>query len=156
MICASEDVGNADPNAIVVATNASMAVERIGMPEAQIILAQAAAYVACAPKSNSAVGAIMKAMDYVATHKTAPIPYYLQDSHYKGAKQLKRGIDYKYAHDYENHYADQQYLPDAVVGETFYNMGDLGYEKVMKERMAMLRAPYKKEENSDERGIKND
>ena len=156
MICAAEDVGNADPQALVVATNASLAVERIGMPEAQIILAQAAAYVACAPKSNSAVGAIMKAMDYVATHKTAPIPYYLQDSHYKGAKQLKRGIDYKYAHDYENHYADQQYLPDAVVGETFYEMGDLGYEKVMKDRMAMIRAPYKKETSIDERGLEND
>ena len=139
MICAAEDVSNADPQALVVATNASMAVERIGMPEAQIILAQAAAYVACAPKSNSAVTAIEKAMDYVATHKTAPVPAHLMDAHYKGAAKLGHGLDYKYAHVYPNHYVEQQYLPDSVVGEKFYEPSGQGYEKVQKEWMEFLR-----------------
>ncbi len=142
MICAAEDVGNADPQALVVATNAALAVERLGMPEGQIVLAQAAAYVACAPKSNSAVMAISKAMEYVQNHKTAAIPTYLMDSHYKGAAKLGHGTGYQYAHAFENHYVNQQYLPDEVVGEKFYEPGDLGYEKTMKEHMARIRAPY--------------
>jgi putative ATPase len=136
MICASEDVGNADPQAIVVATAAAQAVERIGMPEAQIILAQAAAYVACAPKSNSAVVAIGKAMDAVSKEPAGHIPPYLQDAHYKGAKNLGRGLDYKYPHDYPNHYVEQQYLPDDMVGRRFYELSDSGYEKTLK---AMLK-----------------
>lgn len=144
MICAAEDVGNADPQALVVATNAALAVERLGMPEGQIVLAQAAAYVACAPKSNSAVMAISKAMDYVQNHKTAPIPAHLMDAHYKGAAKLGHGVGYQYAHAFDNHYVNQQYLPDAVVGETFYEPGDLGYEKTMKDHMEMIRAPYGK------------
>lgn len=132
MICASEDVGNADPQAIVVATAAAQAVERIGMPEAQIILAQAAAYVACAPKSNSAVVAIGKAMDAVSKEPAGHIPPYLQDAHYKGAKNLGRGLDYKYPHDFPNHYVDQQYLPDDMVGRKFYELSDSGYEKTLK------------------------
>ncbi|MBP5395036.1 MAG: replication-associated recombination protein A [Candidatus Methanomethylophilaceae archaeon] len=136
MICASEDVGNADPQAIVVATAAAQAVERIGMPEAQIILAQAAAYVACAPKSNSAVVAIGKAMDAVSKEPAGHIPPYLQDAHYKGAKNLGRGLDYKYPHDYPNHYVEQQYLPDDMVGRKFYELSDSGYEKTLK---AMLK-----------------
>ena len=103
MICASEDVGNADPYALVVATNAALAVERIGMPEARIILSQAALYVACAPKSNSCYMAVDKAMELVKTTKTAPVPAHLQDAHYKSASKLGHGIGYKYAHDYPNH-----------------------------------------------------
>lgn len=133
MICAAEDVGNADPNALVVAVNASLAVERLGMPEAQIVLAQAATYVASAPKSNSAVNAIGAAMKVVETEKTATIPPYLQDAHYKGAASLGHGIGYKYAHDYKNHYVKQQYLPDEIKDYVFYVPSNNGYEKVIKE-----------------------
>ena len=132
MICASEDVGNADPQALVVATAAAQAVERIGMPEAQIILAQAAAYVACAPKSNSAVKAIGEAMKAVKDEPAGPIPPYLQDAHYKGAKNLGRGLDYRYPHDFPNHYVEQQYLPDNMKGRRFYELSDNGYEKTIK------------------------
>ena len=139
MICAAEDVSNADPNALVVATAAAQAVERIGMPEAQIILAQAVSYVACAPKSNSAVNAIFKAMDVVKNEKTGKIPAYLKDCHYGGAKELGHGIGYKYAHDYKNHYVKQQYLPDELVGRTFYELSDNGYEKNLKEYLEKIR-----------------
>lgn len=139
MICAAEDVGNADPQALVVATAAAQAVERLGMPEGQIVLAQAAAYIACAPKSNSAVNAIGKAMETVKNTKTGAIPAYLRDGHYKGAGQLGNGIGYKYAHDYENHYVNQQYLPDELKDEKFYEPGDLGYEKRIKEYLAHIK-----------------
>ena len=139
MICAAEDVSNADPNALVVATSAAQAVERIGMPEAQIILAQAASYVACAPKSNSSVNAIFAAMDVVKHEKTGKIPSYLMDAHYGGAKELGHGIGYKYAHDYKNHYVKQQYLPDELVGRTFYELSDNGYEKVLKEHLDRIK-----------------
>jgi len=132
MICASEDVGNADPMALTVAVSAAQAVERIGFPEAQIILAQAAAYIACAPKSNSAVLAIDKAMESVKSCRTS-VPAHLQDAHYKGAKNLGHGIGYKYAHNYPNHYVEQQYLPDELQGETFYEPSHNGYEKQIKE-----------------------
>ena len=132
MICASEDVGNADPQALVVAVAAAQAVERIGMPESQIILSQAATYVACAPKSNSAYNAIFSAMNSVKTEPTGGIPPYLKDAHYSGAKDLGRGLTYKYPHDFENHYVEQQYLPDELVGRRFYKMSDNGYEKGMK------------------------
>lgn len=133
MICASEDVSNADPNAIVVATAAALAVERLGMPEAQIVLAQAAAYVACAPKSNSAVCAIGEAMSVVENEKTATIPPYLCDAHYKGAAKLGHGIGYLYAHDFENHYVKQQYLPDEIKDRVFYVPSDNGYEQKIQE-----------------------
>ncbi|MBE5967455.1 MAG: replication-associated recombination protein A [Lachnospiraceae bacterium] len=133
MICAAEDVSNADPNALVVATNAALAVERLGMPEARIVLAQAAAYVACAPKSNSAICAIDDAMEVVAKEKTATIPSHLMDAHYKGAAQLGHGIGYKYAHDYKNHYVKQQYLPEEIKDRTFYVPSDSGYEKKIQE-----------------------
>ena len=139
MICAAEDVSNADPNALVVATSAAQAVERIGMPEAQIILAQAASYVACAPKSNSSVNAIFAAMDVVKHEKTGKIPSYLMDAHYGGAKELGHGIGYKYAHDYKNHYVKQQYLPDELVGRTFYELSDNGYEKTLKEHLKRIK-----------------
>ncbi|MDO5861696.1 MAG: replication-associated recombination protein A [Thermoplasmata archaeon] len=132
MICAAEDVGNADPQALILAVAASEAVERIGMPESQIILSQAAAYVACAPKSNSACNAIFSAMDSVKNEPTGGIPPYLKDAHYSGAKDLGRGLTYRYPHDYENHYVDQQYLPDELRGRRFYEMSDNGYEKGMR------------------------
>lgn len=139
MICAAEDVSNADPQALVVATQAAQAVERIGMPEAQIILAQAAAYVACAPKSNSAVTAISAAMQYVSSHPNHKIPSHLQDAHYKGAAKLGHGIGYQYAHDFENHYVAQQYLPDEIRDMKFYNLSGQGYEKKLKEHLTFIK-----------------
>ena len=138
MICASEDVGNADPYALVVATNAALAVERIGMPEARIILSQAALYVACAPKSNSCYMAVDKAMELVKTTKTAPVPAHLQDAHYKSASKLGYGIGYKYAHDYPNHYVKQQYLPDGLEDVKFYEPTDNGYEKQIKTHLKKI------------------
>ncbi len=138
MICASEDVGNADPMALTVAVSAAQAVERIGFPEAQIILAQAASYVACAPKSNSAVNAISAAMESVKTKRTS-VPPHLQDAHYPGAGKLGHGTGYKYAHDYPNHYVEQQYLPDEVLGEKFYELSDNGYERQIKERFRKIK-----------------
>ena len=129
MICAAEDVSNADPMALVLATSASQAIERIGMPEAQIILSQAATYVASAPKSNSAVNAVYEATRAVKEEKIQTIPPHLQDAHYKSAGKLGRGTGYKYAHDYENHYVEQQYLPDELVGRRFYIPSENGYEK---------------------------
>lgn len=146
MICAAEDVSNADPMALVVATSAAQAVERLGMPEARIVLSQAAAYVASAPKSNSAIMAIDKAMELVRTEKTPAIPPYLQDRHYKGAEKLGRGIGYKYAHDYPNHYVDQQYLPDPYVGMKLYNPGELGLEKERKTWLDRIRTQEETEE----------
>ena len=138
MICASEDVGNADPMALTVAVAAAQAVERIGMPESQIILSQAVTYVASAPKSNSAVNAIFAANDAVRNNKTT-VPTHLQDAHYKGAQKLGHGTGYKYAHDYPNHYVDQQYLPDEIKDARFYEPGELGYEKQIRERLQKLR-----------------
>ena len=138
MICASEDVGNADPQAIQVAVAAAQAVERIGMPEAQIILSQAASYVAGAPKSNAACNAIFDAMAAVKS-TTTTVPVHLQDKHYGGAEKLGHGIGYKYAHDYPEHYVKQQYLPDELVGQIFYHPTDIGYEKVIGDRLKRLR-----------------
>ena len=139
MICASEDVSNADPNAIVVATSCAQAVERLGMPEARIVLAQAAAYVACAPKSNSSCLAIDQALDVVKHEKHATIPSYLKDAHYPGAVKLGHGIGYKYAHDYENHYVEQQYLPDEHKDKVFYHLSDNGYESTIKEHFKKIK-----------------
>jgi len=139
MICAAEDVGNADPQALVVAASASLAVERIGMPEAQIILSQAAAYVACAPKSNAGCQAIFQAMEAVRETGSLPIPAHLQDAHYKGAAKLGRGTGYKYAHDYPNHYVRQQYLPYELNGREFYKPTGNGYEVKIREHMRRLR-----------------
>ncbi len=138
MISASEDVGNADPYALTVAVSASQAIERIGMPEARIILAQAASYIASAPKSNAAYVAIDAALESVRNVKTT-VPVHLQDAHYKGAAKLGHGIGYKYAHDYPEHYVKQQYLPDEIVGSRFYEPTDIGYEKNIKERLERLR-----------------
>ncbi|MCM1064506.1 MAG: replication-associated recombination protein A [Eubacterium sp.] len=149
MICAAEDVGNADPNALVVATNASMAVERIGMPEAQIILSQAVSYVACAPKSNAACMAIGSAMRTVEQTGNLPIPTHLQDAHYKGAAKLGHGTGYKYAHDYPNHYVRQQYLPYELNGQEFYKPSGNGYEAKIREHMQKIKREAASEQLPD-------
>lgn len=139
MICAAEDVGNADPMALVVATNASLAVERVGMPEAQIILSQAAIYVASAPKSNASCNAIFSAHNVVESSGNLPIPSHLQDAHYRGAAKLGHGIGYKYAHDYPNNYVQQQYLPYELSGQEFYKPSGNGYEQKIKEHMLRIK-----------------
>lgn len=139
MICAAEDVGLADPQALVVATNASLAVERIGMPEAQIILSEAAMYVATAPKSNSAICAIEAAMKTVENTGNLPIPPHLQDAHYKSAGKLGHGTGYLYAHDFPNAYVGQQYLPDALLGTQFYRGSGNGYEVNISEHMERIK-----------------
>ena len=138
MILASEDIGNADPQALQVAVAAAQAVERVGMPESQIILSQAVTYMACAPKSNAAVNAIFAAMDSVK-HTQTTVPVHLQDAHYGGHEKLGKGIGYKYAHDYPDHYVEQQYLPSEIEGSHFYEPGDLGYEKTIKEYLQKIK-----------------
>ena len=139
MISASEDVGNADPNALNVAVSAALAVERIGMPEARIILAQAATYLASAPKSNASYLAVDRATECMKQTMTAPVPVHLQDAHYKGSEKLGHGLGYLYAHNYPNHYVEQQYLPDALKDEVFYEPTEIGYEKQNKEHLQFLR-----------------
>ena len=139
MICAAEDLVNADPQALQVAVAAAQAVERIGMPESQIILAEATNYVACAPKSNASYLSIDAAMHMVASGQTPPIPVHLQDSHYKSAGKLGHGIGYQYAHDFKNHYVAQQYLPDALAGARFYEPTDMGYEKQIRDHLEKIR-----------------
>ena len=138
MICASEDVGMANPMALVVATNAANAVHQIGMPEAQIILSEASVYVATSPKSNASYMAINKAMGIVKDTITDSIPNHLRDAHYKGAAKLGHGQGYKYAHDYENHFVNQQYLPDSIKDMTFYNPTELGYEKNVRDYYKLI------------------
>lgn len=151
MICAAEDVGNADPMALTVAVSASLAVERIGMPEAQIILAQAASYVACAPKSNAACNAIFAANEEIGRSGNLPIPTHLQDAHYKGAAKLGHGTGYKYAHDYKNHYVEQQYLPYELTGKKFYEPSWNGYEAKIREHMQRIKAEAQGSEKENEK-----
>ena len=139
MILASEDIGNADPQALQVAVAAAQAVERLGMPEARIVLAQAVTYVASAPKSNAAYMAVDQALESVRNHKIGAVPNHLRDAHYKGAAKLGHGIGYKYAHDYPDHYVKQQYLPDELLGTTFYEPTENGYEKNIKEYLERIR-----------------
>ena len=139
MISASEDVENADPNALNVAVSAALAVERIGMPEARIILAQVATYLASAPKSNASYLAVDRATECMKQTMTAPVPVHLQDAHYKGSEKLGHGLGYLYAHNYPNHYVEQQYLPDALKDEVFYEPTEIGYEKQIKEHLQFLR-----------------
>ena len=139
MVCASEDVGNADPQALQVAVAASLAVERLGMPEARITLAQAASYIATAPKSNASICAIDDALEEVRKTGNLPIPTHLQDAHYKSASKLGHGIGYKYAHDYPNNYVEQQYLPYELNGKEFYSPSGNGYEVRIKEHMKKLK-----------------
>lgn len=145
MICAAEDVGNADPQALQVAVSAAQAVERLGMPEARIPLAQAVTYVASAPKSNAAYLAVDEAMEAVRSTKTT-VPVHLQDSHYKGAGKLGHGIGYQYAHDYPNHYVKQQYLPSELVDRVFYRPTENGYEKTIQEYFAKIHGSKEQEE----------
>ena len=140
MICAAEDVGNADPQALVVAVAAAQAAERIGLPEAQIILSQAVTYVASAPKSNAACNAVFEALEAVRSSKTMPVPVHLQDAHYTGAAKLGHGQGYLYAHDFPNHYVKQQYLPDGMEERVFYRPTENGYEKKIKEHMEFIRS----------------
>ena len=139
IVCASEDVGNANPMALVVANAAMDAVNFIGLPEARINLSQAAMYVACSPKSNASINAIDMAMADVRNIKTSGVPNHLRDAHYKGAAKLGHGIGYKYAHDYPDHYVKQQYLPDELLGTTFYEPTENGYEKNIKEYLERIR-----------------
>jgi putative ATPase len=136
VICAAEDVGNADPQALVLANAAFQAAEFIGLPEARIILAQAAVYVACAPKSNAVYLAIDGALADVKEQRTNAVPVHLKDSHYKGAAQLGHGEGYKYAHDYPQHYVEQKYMPHDTV---YYQPTMQGYEAKIKERMDKLK-----------------
>ena len=138
MICAAEDVGMADPQALQVAVAAAQAVERIGMPESQIILAEAVNYVATAPKSNASYLSVEAAMNAVKNTQTEGIPVHLQDAHYKSAGKLGHGVGYQYAHDFKNHYVKQQYLPDSLVGTKFYEPTDIGYEKKVAEHIRRI------------------
>ena len=156
MICASEDVGNADPQALQVAVAAAQAVERVGMPEAQIILAQAVTYVASAPKSNAACNAIFAAMEAVKKVKIRTIPPYLQDAHYGGAGRLGRGIGYLYAHDYPRHYVKQQYLPDELKNERFYLPSDNGREREIGQWLQSLRQEAGEEEGQEALGTRRE
>ena len=135
MICASEDVGMADPNAIVVANAASDILEKVGMPEGRIPLAQAAVYVATAPKSNASYLAIDKALQAVKERNMDSVPHHLQNTNFAGERELGHGLGYKYAHDYPGHYARQQYLPDELAGQVFFEPGENGYEKKIREYM---------------------
>lgn len=129
MVHAAEDVGIADPQALCVATNAALAVERIGMPEGRIILAEAALHVALSPKSNSCCKGIDEAIGYIRQHPSNDIPDHLKDAHYKSAVKLSHGTAYVYPHDYQNHWVRQQYLPDSVIGQTFYHSDGTGYQQ---------------------------
>ena len=136
VICSSEDVGNADPQALVLANAAFQASEFIGLPEARIILAQAAVYVACAPKSNAVYLGIDRALADVKEQRTHGVPIHLKDGHYKGAEKLGHGVGYKYAHDYPQHYVEQEYMPQKAV---YYEPTLQGYEAKIKERMDKLK-----------------
>lgn len=138
VICAAEDVGNADPNALVVATAAAQAVQFIGMPEAQIPLAQAVAYIATAPKSNAACVAISKALADLRERPVGQVPVHLRDSHYKGAQTWGHGRDYQYPHDYPGGYINQQYLPDELKGAKYYQPTDRGFEAEITRRLQGL------------------
>jgi len=137
VICAAEDVGNADPQALVLAQAALAVSEFVGMPEARIPLAQAAVYVACAPKSNAAYLGIERALRDVKEGRVLDVPQHLRDASYASAKKLNRGTGYKYAHDYPGHTVDQEYLP---VKKTYYEPEEIGYEKKIKERLQSLRS----------------
>jgi len=140
VICAAEDVGNADPNALIVANAALQVAEFVGLPEARIPLAQAVTYVACAPKSNAAYLAIDKALEDVKTKKAGNVPSHLRDASYKGAKKLGHGQGYEYAHDHPEHYVVQEYMPFKAV---YYEPTEQGYEQKIRERLQRLRARKK-------------
>jgi putative ATPase len=137
VICAAEDVGNADPQALVVAVAALQAVEFVGMPECQLPMAQAVTYIATAPKSNASTMAIFKASEDVRSGRTLPVPEHLRDAHYKGAEQLGHGAGYKYSHDFEGGHVVQEYLPEE---RRYYEPVDRGYEAQIRKRLEEIRA----------------
>jgi len=139
VICAAEDVGNADPMALVVAESMAAALDRIGMPEGKLLLSQACLYVASAPKSNAATTAIFSALELAERTATAPIPPYLQDAHYRGHKQLGRGKGYLYPHDFPGNYVAQDYLPESLRGSILYRPSDNGKEAEIKARLKRLK-----------------
>lgn len=139
VICAAEDIGNADPQALILANAAAQAVQFIGMPEAQIILSQAVQYIATAPKSHSSLS-IFSAMEDVRNVQIKQIPNHLKDAHYHNAKDLGNGVGYVYPHNYEGHYYDQQYLPDELVDKVYYEPSDQGYEQTIKANMKKKRS----------------
>ncbi|OFX14883.1 MAG: AAA family ATPase [Armatimonadetes bacterium RBG_16_58_9] len=150
VIQAAEDIGNADPMALTIATAAAHAVEFVGMPEAQIPLAQAAIYLACAPKSNASYVAINRANKDVAERKGPPVPKHLRDSAYPGAKALGHGNGYLYPHDHPGHYVEQEYLPPGAKSEPYYEPTDHGHEAKFKQRFERLRRkPDDKEDDDD-------
>lgn len=143
IICASEDVGNADPQALCVAVSAANAIKMIGMPESRIILSQAAVYVACAPKSNASYIGIDKALEDVEKSKTGIIPYHLRNAAFSGANKLGYGTNYKYPHEFQNNFVKQQYLPDLLIGKKYYNPSNNGYEKKINEYFESLKKENK-------------
>jgi len=147
IIHAAEDVGLADPQALLVANAAFDAVTKVGLPEARIPLAEAVIYISSAPKSNTAVTAIDSAIEFVKNNPTGTVPLHLRSSNYKGAKDLGRGVSYKYPHNYKNHYVDQNYFPEEVGKQKFFDYSDSGNEKDLKEYMKNLR-----DNNNDETG----
>ncbi|MCI0459897.1 MAG: hypothetical protein L0Z62_23345 [Gemmataceae bacterium] len=142
VICASEDVGNADPQALVVAAAALQAVEFVGLPECQLALAQAVTYIATAPKSNASTMAIARAREDVQQGRTLPVPEHLRDSHYRGAEKLGRGVGYEYSHDHEGGWVDQVYLPEE---RRYYEPVERGFEAEIRKRMEVLRQKRKGE-----------
>jgi putative ATPase len=139
VIHASEDVGMADPMALVVATAAAHALEFVGLPEAQIPMTQAAIYIATAPKSNAVIKAIGRAKEDLRTRPQGPAPIHLRDAHYKGAKHLGHGKGYQYPHDFPGGYVEQTYVPDGAVSQSYYEPTSHGHEAEIRERMASLR-----------------
>ena len=144
VICASEDVGNADPMALVVSNSAAQAVMFIGMPESKILLAQAVTYVSCAPKSNASYVGINAAYNDVINQKVPPVPLHLRDTSYKGAKSLNNGKGYKYAHDYPEGWVEQNFMPKGLEDKIYYNPTDRGHEKVFKQKLEITRKHKKK------------
>src|SRR5256714_12977259 len=139
VVLASEDVGNADPQALVVATAAADAVDRVGLPECRLNLAQAATYLALAPKSNASYRGIQQATAQVREHGAKPPPPYLRDAHYPGARKLGRGVGYVYPHDEPGGLADQPLLPPELEGRRFYEPTDRGFEAELRRRLEEMR-----------------
>jgi putative ATPase len=145
VILASEDIGNADPQALVVATAAGQAVDRVGLPECALNLAQAAAYLALAPKSNASTRAISRAVGHVREHGAKLPPDYLRDAHYRGAKKLGRGQGYVYPHDEPGGVAGQPLLPEELSGERFYEPTERGFEAELRKRIEAIRSRLARE-----------
>jgi putative ATPase len=148
VISAAEDIGNADPQALVVANAAAQAVQLIGLPEGRIPLAQAVTYLATAPKSNAAYIGIEKALTDVRKGRAEPVPPHLRDTHYEGAKHLEHGVGYKYPHNYPGHFVPQQYFPSAQTNRHYYFPSDYGFEKEIKKRLQYWQR--KKDETQNE------